>query len=671
MSNPKKIIHIPKLTNLQRSKYTRLLNSFENKGYSPSQSLDQNEYRLFLNDNSSSGYFDPMLCDQLFQFLSLNEKSSMHITKFIEGFILFEEGIRKKANSFRVKLSKEQEKYNRILKNCIKYKDEKLNKEGFSKEAKIYGEITDMDIRQELKGIKEIIILVLFNEEKEELHCKIGGFATNFKKSFEFRPTSRNDRFEFIMKGINDSGKEFNIGSKIFPLTEVESREKYLVQITVPDLENPERIAAYINLNIILYMAFFNYYEGLRKKQEKKINKDKIEAFKYFDNLKNINNIYENISANNFNINEGFYTQREISPSRIPLDSKNSIKNSQRFLSPIIERKKMEYNYVNKYHSPIKINHIKNNQLFQRGEEINIMNINNMNKTQRISNNFYLNSGSNINLDKKINNIKIISHNNKEEKQQFNISNQSQNNKIYINQIEKNNLIQNKAELNKNIDTQFKLMNNSNQISTSKITTQKNIIIPKNIKKLDLNNLHIEKSEKISRESNNAKIDAENEKKEITEYARASVHQIIGEIIKQKTITTETKILEPIIKQVINLKNSINKAIITEKINKEIVEEKTLPVSYLKEKINESINYNKIITLPVINVGNKITYKTFSPMIHKLKLSAEENNSNKSQIFQGNYENLNYNNNANSVIIMKQNNNSINYISPQNSAVNN
>ena len=92
---------------------------------------------------------------------------------------------------------------------------------------------------------------------------------TNLKKSFQFKPKSRKDHFEFIMKVINSKGKEFDIGSKVFPLSEINSQEEYFVQIIVPEIDRPKQIAAFINANIVLYMSDFKYYENLKNKQEK------------------------------------------------------------------------------------------------------------------------------------------------------------------------------------------------------------------------------------------------------------------------------------------------------------------------------------------------------------------------------------------------------------------
>jgi len=119
------------LTNLQKAKYISFIHAFEKYGLSPTKSFEENEYRLFLNNKSSTGYFDSILCDKFFQYLNFNEKTLISVPEFILGFIHFEEEIQRKAESSRIKFAKEQTIYNKILKQCIIHKKEKLNAEGF------------------------------------------------------------------------------------------------------------------------------------------------------------------------------------------------------------------------------------------------------------------------------------------------------------------------------------------------------------------------------------------------------------------------------------------------------------------------------------------------------------------------------------------------------------
>ena len=258
---------------IQKIKFSSLIHSFEDFGYKTSTKLGQKEFHQFLNKKSSTGTFDSLLCNKLFEVLNIDTKSLISIQEFVEGFLLFEEEVARNAESFRLKFLKEQEIYNKILKQCELYKAQNLNAEGFCKNAKISGEITDIDIKKKLEGLKEIIILVIFNNKKEELRFKIGTQSNNIKKSFEFRPSSRKDHFEFVMKGVNEKNVEFDIGSKIFPLDEIASQEEYFVQIIVPEIDNPNQAAAFIDATILLYMSDYKYYEAMLRKQEKRMNK--------------------------------------------------------------------------------------------------------------------------------------------------------------------------------------------------------------------------------------------------------------------------------------------------------------------------------------------------------------------------------------------------------------
>ena len=397
---------------IQKVKFSSLIRAFEDFGYKSSTRVGQNEFRLFLNKKSSSGYFDNLLCDKLFEIINLDNKSSLSIQEFVEGFLIFEEQVARNAESFRIKFLKEQEIYNKIFKQCELYKSQNLNAEGFCKNAKISGEITDIDIKKKLDGLKEIIILVIFNDKKEELHFKIGGEATNIKKSFEFRPSSRKDHFEFVMKGLNEKNVEFDIGSKIFPLDDITSQEEYFVQIVVPEIDNKEQVAAFINATILLYMSDYKYYESMLRKQAKRMNKYKNAANKAAEYLRYVREIYGdltqikpdlivdfnneklmqrrgaklNVNFNNEmeaqipggNFYVEFNNEREIKKKSAPL--KVEFNNSKEVITPVIETKKVEYSYkTSNYTSSVEksmMNKTEQNMELIKNENIGDININ-------------------------------------------------------------------------------------------------------------------------------------------------------------------------------------------------------------------------------------------------------------------------------------------------------
>ena len=261
----------------EKEKIEALFNGFIKEGYDSNSKINQTELVQYLNNNSSEGKFDEVISNKLFQILNFDSENLISIKDFISGYIQFEEDIRNNVEELNIKLKKVQKEYDELVEKCKKYKEEKINSEGLCENAKIYGEITDIDIQKKMKGIKEIIIKVIFNDKSEEFHFQLGDINNKEidNKKFEFKPTSRKDYFEFIMQGLNNKDKIFDIGRKVFPLTDVD-QEEYLVKIIVPEIENEEKIAAYINAKIILYWNDYKEYEKQKIKIQKKLNKLKI-----------------------------------------------------------------------------------------------------------------------------------------------------------------------------------------------------------------------------------------------------------------------------------------------------------------------------------------------------------------------------------------------------------
>lgn len=278
---------------IKKAKIDSLVAGFFKTGYKSTSNINQSELIQFLNRRSSSGKFDPIISGKLFEVLSLDAMSTITVEEFINGFLQFEEEIQKNAEDFSIKLSKEEEIFSQIENDFKKYK-ESLTADGLCENAKVSGEITEIDIQKKLEGIKEIIIKIIYNEKNEELHFKMGDISSNEleHKTFEFKPTSRKDHFEFIMKGINDRNQEFDIGKKIFDLSDINSHEEYLVQIVVPEIENEEIIAAFIKAKIVVFWSDYKMYEKQKKKAENKLKKLTIAKNKAEEYLKKIREIY-------------------------------------------------------------------------------------------------------------------------------------------------------------------------------------------------------------------------------------------------------------------------------------------------------------------------------------------------------------------------------------------
>ena len=283
---------------IKKAKIDSLVTGFTNAGYKSGNRIGQTEFITFLNHRTSSGKFDPIISEKLFQVIGLDAMSTITIQEFINGFLQFEEELRKNAETFSMKLAREEEIYAQVNAEFKKYKEEHLNAEGLCENSKVSGEITEIDIKKKLEGIKEIIIKVVFNEKSEEFHFKIGDINSNEleHKTFEFKPTSRKDHFEFIMKGVNERNQIFDIGSKVFPLNDVTSAEEYLVQIVVPEIDNEEQIAAHIKTKIVLYWNDYKHYEKLKRKAESKLKKLTIAKSKADEYLRKVREIYGDLT---------------------------------------------------------------------------------------------------------------------------------------------------------------------------------------------------------------------------------------------------------------------------------------------------------------------------------------------------------------------------------------
>ena len=278
-----------------RIKIDILMNAFEELGWDNQKDLTQNEILLFLNGHSSQGQFDQTLAQKLFQILDVDDQNKITVEEFIKGYLQFEADLKKNNDEFNKRFMKEQNNYNNLEEQCRLYKSEKLSPEGFCENAKITVEINDVDIQKEIEGINSVIIKVIYNDKIEEKKLMINNKNNNLivNEKFEFKPTSRKDKFEFIMLTVDESNVESVIGSKRFPLDQITSQEEYLVQITIPEMEGDEEIsAAVINCKIILFWSDYEFYEEKKKKSEAKLKKIKEASNKTSYYLQKIKEIY-------------------------------------------------------------------------------------------------------------------------------------------------------------------------------------------------------------------------------------------------------------------------------------------------------------------------------------------------------------------------------------------
>ena len=342
---------------LTQIKIESLLSGFRNLGINQNNNIGQSEIILFLNSKSRGGYTDPLIGKKLFQVLNITQMSKVTVQEFVNGFLQFEEEVKNNANIFEHKLAQEREIFFKLDEQCKKYKNEQLNSEGLCENSLISCEITDIDIKQKLEGIKEIILKIIYNEKIEEIKFEIGGENIIQNKKFEFKPKSRNDHFEFIMKGVNDKGQIFDIGNKIFQLKDVNSQEEYSVQIIIPEIDDEDSIAAYINGKIVLYWSDYEFYENQRKKAEKKLKKLIDASAKAKEYLLKVKDIYGNLLEKKPDILVDFNNEKLIQRNNrkilVNINDYNEEKSSK--LSSKVSDKKVKVEFNNKKEIPKKI----------------------------------------------------------------------------------------------------------------------------------------------------------------------------------------------------------------------------------------------------------------------------------------------------------------------------
>ena len=147
--------------------------------------------------------------------------------------------------------------------------------------------------------------------------------------------------------------------------------------------------------------------------------------------------------------------------------------------------------------------------------------------------------------------------------------------------------------------------------------------------KVDFNN---EKEVEIScdnqNEENNINNDINNDNNNINNYAEQNEHNYSYEIMNTNENLESNEInIDHILNnndiinqgEQFNLQNEVNvfpeqnvtsynDKILTESTKKTLIQENTLPLKYLPEKVNNVIYDNDINTLPLIDAGKKITY---------------------------------------------------------------
>ena len=547
-------------------------------GYDKKNRISRSELLLFLDRKSPDGKFDPALAEKLFQTLNLSNTSTISIEKFINGFSQFEDEIKKSAVSFNTKFSKEKELYNQVVEQLRKYQSEKSKEEDTSENEVLSGEIIDINLKTKIEGIKEIIIKVILGEQEQEITQNVNGEEESEKenKFFEFKTSSKQDNLEFILQAKNDSGDITNIGSKAYSLEGINTQDEFFVAIGIPENANSEEenneeeenLAAEIKAKISLLSSNFKYYNFQKRKEENKLRKLTIEVEQAEEYVKKVQDVYGGDSRNSIqtskkekseNEEKSRSTNQKLAEKSNQDDNFNNKKifefsiskyivefNRERYDEIISKGVEVDFNNIIKVTSPIKLSQV--------DEEQNEKDKESENKEQNEENEQAEQENENEQVEQENENEQIEQNENEQEEQNVNeLVAQNEN-----------------IEENQNNDQRFEDLLYSNKtslnIDENKITNQNEYVDENNINLGEYN-----QGENINSE----------------------LLQGYGDIIHDEQNYSY-----------------VNKAVVNESTNKVLVQESTLPLKYLPEKVNKVIVDSNVGTLPLIIGRKSVTYST-------------------------------------------------------------
>ena len=493
------------------SKEEILLNELSQYGYANDNLISQSELTLFLDRKSTKNKFDISLLEKLCSLLNLTEYNTVTISQFISGFVKMDEEFRKTREELNEEYLNKKKEYENIIDMCKRYQTEKLNEEGFSENARLSGDIIETIFNVDLDGIEEIILKIMYGEEKQEIkkNTKQKEEDKESNKHFELKASSGKEHLEFKLMTRNYLNYVTEIGSKTYSLEGIKNQDPFFIKVEIPFdddcvYDKDGSLAAIIKAKISLRWSDLEYYEQQKQNEEPKLKKLISDLEQAEESIKKIDKIY----------------------SLAKKDEKNEAENNNKKNNESLNRKILEFP----------------------------------------DNNFIVDF-NNERIDTVISKGLKVDFNNEKEVE-----------------IPCDNKIEEKKEEEKNINN-----NNDNNININNLAEHNEHNFSYEIMNINENNENNENNE-INTDNN-----------EINYEHILNNNDIINQG-EQINLQDEVKVIPE------QHLTSYNNMVLTESTNKAVIQENTLPLKYLPQKVNKVIYDNTIHTLPLIDGGKKITY---------------------------------------------------------------
>ena len=520
-----------------------LLNELSEYGYTEETLISQSELSLFLDRKSPKNKFDISLLEKLYSILNLTEYDTVTVSQFVSGFLKMDEEIRKSRDELNEEYSNKKKNFENILDMCKRYQSEKLNEEGFSENARLSGDIIESTFNVDLDGIEEIILSIIYGDEKQEIKQNVKQKEEEDKennKHFELKALSGKEHLEFKLMTRNYLNYVAEIGSKTYSLEGIQNQEPFFIKVEIPfddDFANDKEgnLAAIVKAKIALRWSDYEYYEQQQKNEEPKLKKLLSDLEQAEESIKKLDYIFSAEKKNEKN------------------EAENNVRKSSEFLN----RKILEFpdnNFI------VDFNNERIDTVIRKGIKVD------------------------FNNEKE---VEVSMENQNEEENKEEEKNEEENKKEEKNE-EENKEEENKDEENKENENDIQIMNDNNNINNSTEQVHQNF---QNFSYEIMNN-----SESNIEIANNNEIKMENilSNNDIVNQGEQINLQDEVNIFPEKNITSYTDTL------------------LTQSTRKALIQENTLPLKYLPQKINKVIYDTNISTLPLIDARKKFTYVNMS-----------------------------------------------------------
>ena len=298
-----------------KSKVEVLTKAFNAMDKDLNSELTQEEVLDFLNSHTKNGMqFNQNLAHKLIEKLDFDHNGTVNVEEFIKNYVYFESDLKGAQLNLQQKMAQEAKMLQSNKELCRQYQQEQLNSEGFCDNAKITVTVEEVNMQTQLDDIKSIGITILYNDIVKQTNFIAGDTNVRVNEQYVFKPKTRKDHFEFILKGKDQYDREIDIGSKVLNLEGTESQDEYKIEILIPDINDIDKIVADVQTNISFYWSDFDHYSKQVKQTEKKLEKLQKALNQTTNYLNTLNEIFASVpTTQDFNnyIEQDFIPQTE------------------------------------------------------------------------------------------------------------------------------------------------------------------------------------------------------------------------------------------------------------------------------------------------------------------------------------------------------------------------